>query len=102
MFESVDGRTDGRTHGRRLESHPISSGELKNKIPAIPRARRRHGYKLLVHKTSQSEYNKGDCLEVEESQCRSRPCNTEILSETAANPETVTVNYSYIPVDIHR
>ena len=25
MFESVDARADGRTHGRRLESHPISS-----------------------------------------------------------------------------
>ena len=25
MFESVDARTHGRTHGRRLESHPISS-----------------------------------------------------------------------------
>ena len=25
MFESVDGRTDAQTHGRRLESHPISS-----------------------------------------------------------------------------
>ena len=38
MFESVDGRTDGRTHGRRLKSHTISSpwafgsGELKKKI----------------------------------------------------------------------
>ena len=35
MFESVDGRTEGRTHGRRLESHTIISpwafgfGELK-------------------------------------------------------------------------
>ena len=25
MFESVDARTDGQTHGRRLESHTISS-----------------------------------------------------------------------------
>ena len=35
MFESVEGRSDGCTDGRRLESHPISSprafgsGELK-------------------------------------------------------------------------
>ena len=28
MFESVDARMDTRAHGRRLESHPISSGEL--------------------------------------------------------------------------
>ena len=38
MFESVDGRTHRRMHGRRLGSHTISSpwafcsGELKNKI----------------------------------------------------------------------
>ena len=25
MFESVDGRTDARMHGRRLESHTLSS-----------------------------------------------------------------------------
>ena len=35
MFEGMNRRTDGRRHGRRLESHPISSpgafgsGELK-------------------------------------------------------------------------
>ena len=38
MFESVDGRMDSRTDGRRLESHTISSpwafgsGELKIQV----------------------------------------------------------------------
>ena len=76
---------------------PHSAGHLlgftsrKIKIPAIYPARRRHGYKLLVHNTSQCEYYKGGCLEVEESQCMSGPCNPEIFCEP---PETVTVNYS--------
>ena len=35
------------------------SASRKTKIPTIPQARRRHGYKLLVHNTSQSKYYKG-------------------------------------------
>ena len=65
-----------------------SVASRKTKIPAIPLSRRRHCYKLLAQNTSQSEYYKGACLEMEESQCRSRPCNLKILYETTANPET--------------
>ena len=51
--------------------------------------------------TSQNEYYKGVCLEVEESQGSSRPYDREILYETPATRQ-VTVNYSYIPADILR
>ena len=48
-----------------LQKWPHSAGHLlvfasrKTKIPAIPQVCRRHGYKLLVHNTLQSEYYKG-------------------------------------------
>ena len=43
----------------RSAGHLLGFASRKTKIPAIPQAPRRHGYKLLVHNTSQSEYCKG-------------------------------------------
>ena len=43
----------------RSAGYLLSFASRKTKIPVIPQARRRHGYKLLVHNTSQSEYYKG-------------------------------------------
>ena len=43
----------------RSAGHLLRFASRKTKIPAIPQAPRRHGYKLLVHNTSQSEYYKG-------------------------------------------
>ena len=43
----------------RSAGHLLGFASRKTKIPAIPQAPRRHGYKLLAHNTSQSEYYKG-------------------------------------------
>ena len=43
----------------RSAGHLLGFASRKTKIPAIPQAPRRHGYKLLKHNTSQSEYYKG-------------------------------------------
>ena len=43
----------------RSAGHLLGFASRKTKIPIIPQARRWHRYKLLVHNTSQSEYNKG-------------------------------------------
>ena len=43
----------------RSAGHLLDFASRKTKITAIPQAHRRHGYKLLVHNTSQSEYYKG-------------------------------------------
>ena len=42
----------------RIAEHLLGFASRKTKIPAIPQAPRRHGYKLLVHNTSKSEYYK--------------------------------------------
>ena len=43
----------------RSAGHLLGFASRKTKIPGIPQAPRRHGYKLPVHNTSQSEYYKG-------------------------------------------
>ena len=43
----------------RSAGHLLGFASRKTKILAIPQTPRRHGYKLLVHYTSQSEYYKG-------------------------------------------
>ena len=43
----------------RSAGHLLGFALRKTKIPAIPQIRRRHGYKLLVHNISQSDYYKG-------------------------------------------
>ena len=72
----------------RSARHLLGFASRKTKIPAIPQAPRRHGYKLLVHNTSECVLQGGGpaCLEMEESQCRSRPFNSEILCETTCKP----------------
>ena len=42
----------------RSVGHLLGFASRKTKIPAVPQAPRRHGYKLLVHNTSQGEYYK--------------------------------------------
>ena len=43
----------------RSAGHLLGFASRKTKIPVIPQIHRRHGYKLLVYNTSQSEYYKG-------------------------------------------
>ena len=73
-----------RKNGPRSAGHSLGFASRKTKIPANLQARRRHGYILLVHDTSQSEYYKGATRPV----LRWSKAGVELGHETTANRDS--------------